>query len=203
MAGSNNGPSIEGVVFPFLTLLTILLSIAPFIWHIKHRNLPASSLVFWIVLVDIFYFINALIWPNDDLDSWWRGYGLCDLEVKLQVAATIGIPTSLVCIMRNLARVLDTSRTVLQPSPAQRRRQYAIEALLCFGAPVYMIIAHYVVQNVRYYIFGISGCVPGFDNSWPSIVLIEIWSPFFSVVAVYYSSKLRIHYHERRLLTFC
>ncbi len=190
-------------MFPFLTLLTILLSIAPFIWHIKHRNLPASSLVFWIVLVDIFYFINALIWPNDDLDSWWRGYGLCDLEVKLQVAATIGIPTSLVCIMRNLARVLDTSRTVLQPSPAQRRRQYAIEALLCFGAPVYMIIAHYVVQNVRYYIFGISGCVPSFDNSWPSIVLIEIWSPFFSVVAVYYSSKLRIHYHERRLLTFC
>lgn len=177
MASSYTGVSVEGVVFPLLTLLTILLSIAPFIWHLKNRNLPASSLVFWIVLVDIFYFVNALIWSNDDLESWWLGYGLCDFEVKLQVAATIGIPSSLVCIMRSLARVLDTKRTVLQPTPAQRRRQYVIETLMCFGAPVYMIITHYTVQNIRYYIFGISGCVPGFDNSWPSIVLIEIWSP--------------------------
>ena len=191
MSTSHPGPSIEGVVFPTLTLLTIILSIAPFIWHIKNRNLAASSLIFWIVLLDMFYFINALIWPNDNLDSWWRGYGLCDFEVKLQVAVTIGIPTSLVCVMRNLAKVLDTDRTVLRPTTAQRRRQYAIDSLLCFGAPIYMIIIHYIVQNIRYYIFTISGCVPGFDNSWPSIVLVHIWSPFFSVVTVYYSSELR------------
>ena len=189
MATPIEGPSIAGVVYPLLTLLTILLSIAPLIWHIKNRNLAASSLICWIVLNNIFYFINALVWPNDDLDSWWRGYGLCDLEVKLQVAVTIGIPASLVCIMRNLAAVLDTSRTVLQPTPAQWRRRYAIESLLCFGAPIYMIIIHYVVQNIRYYIFAISGCVPGFDDSWPSILLVEVWSPFFNIVAAYYSSK--------------
>ena len=189
MANLPNGPSIAGVVFPLLTFFTILLSIAPLVWHVRNRNLAASSLIFWIVFNNIFYFINAIIWPNDDLDSWWRGYGLCDFEVKLQLAVTIGVPTSLVCIMRRLAKVLDTNQTVLQPTRAQRTRQYVIEIMLCFGAPVYMVIIHYIVQNVRYYIFAISGCVPSLDDSWPSIVLIEIWSPFFSVVAVYYSSK--------------
>lgn len=189
MPATHSGPSVGGILFPFLTFLTILLSVTPFVWHVKNRNLAASSLIFWIVLDNIFYFVNALIWSNDDMDSWWRGYGLCDLEVKLQVAVTIGIPASLVCIMRNLARVLDTDRTIVQPTPAQRTRQNVIESLLCFGVPIYMTIIHYVVQNVRYYIFAISGCVPGFDNSWPTVVLIEIWSPFFSVVAVYYSSK--------------
>ncbi|KAL8814796.1 MAG: hypothetical protein Q9191_008518 [Dirinaria sp. TL-2023a] len=189
MASVEAGPSDEGKLFSVLTLLTTLLSLPPFFWHIKNRNLAASSLVFWIILTNILYFINSLIWPSDNLDGWWRGYGLCDIEVKLQVAATVGIPAALVFLMRNLARVLDTNRTVLQPKPAQRKRQIAIELLLCCGAPVYVIIVHYIVQDARYYIFAIAGCVVPFDNSWPSIVLVQIWSPFLSVVAAYYSSE--------------
>ncbi len=188
--------STEGVVSAILTLLIILLSVAPFVWHVKNRNLAASSLIFWIVLLNTFYFINACIWPNDDMEHWWHGYGLCDIEIKLQLAVTVGIPTSLVCIMRNLARVLDTNRTVLHPTPAQRKRRYAVKILLCFGVPIYMIIIHYVVQNVRYYIFAIAGCVPGFDDSWPSTVLVHMWPPFFSVVAVYYGSEWQHVYIE-------
>lgn len=183
----------EAVVVPTLALLTILFCVPPFVWHVKNRNLAASSLVFWIVLTNLFNFVNSLIWTNDDLDSWWRGYILCDIEVKLMNAANVGIPASVAAVMRSLALVLDTSRTVLQPSSAQRRRKLALDILLCFGAPVYMIIAHYFVQNIRYYIFAISGCIPAFDNSWPSIVLVHIWSPFFSLVDVYYSST---SYHD-------
>ena len=189
MASAQAGPSAQGISYSVLTLLTTLLSLPPFFWHIKHRNLAASSLVFWIILTNLLYFVNSLIWPSDNLQAWWRGYGLCDIEVKLQVAAAVGIPAALVCVLRNLARVLDTDRTVLQPTPAQRRRLLAIDLLLCFGAPIYVIIVHYVVQSLRYYIFAISGCVAAFDNSWASIVLIQMWSPVFSVVAVYYSSK--------------
>ena len=189
MSSVQAGPSVEGILFSVLTLLTTLLSLPPFLWHIKHRNLAASSLVFWIILTNFLYFINSVIWPSDNLDGWWRGYGLCDIEIKLQVAATVGIPAAIVCVMRDLARVLDTNRTILQPTPAQRRRQIATDFLLCFGGPIYVIIVHYVVQDIRYYIFAISGCVAPFDDSWPSIVLVQIWSPFFSLVAVYYSGK--------------
>ena len=173
---------------PTLAFLTILFCVPPFVWHVKNRNLAASSLIFWIVLTNLFNFVNSLIWTNDDLDGWWRGYVLCDIEVKLMNAANVGIPASVAAIMRSLALVLDTDRTVLRPTSAQRKRKLALDILLCFGAPAYMILVHYFVQSIRYYIFAISGCVPGFDNSWPSIALVHIWSPFFSLVDVYYSS---------------
>ena len=179
----------EAAVVPSLAALTVSLCLPPFIWHLKNRNLAASSLIFWIVLTNFFVFINSLIWHDDDLDSWWRGYILCDIEVKLMNAANVGVPASLVAIMRSLALVLDTERTIVQPTTAQRRRKLAVDILLCFGFPIYMIIVVYVVQNIRYYIFAISGCVPGIDNSWPSIVLIHIYSPLLSTIAVYYSSK--------------
>ena len=178
----------EAVVVPTLAFLIILFCIPPFVWHVKNRNLAASSLVFWIVLTNLFNFVNSLIWTNDDLDAWWRGYVLCDIEVKLMNAANVGIPSSVTAIMRSLALVLDTERTVLRPTSAQRKRKLALDILLCFGGPAYVILVHYFVQNIRYYIFAISGCVPGFDNSWPSIVLVHIWSPVFSLVDVYYSS---------------
>lgn len=189
MESTDIGLSPAGILFVVLSLLTTLFSIPPFYWHIKHRNLAASALIFWIIIVNCFYFINALIWPDDNLDNWWYGSGFCDLEVKLQVAAGQGIPASLICIMRNLARVLDTSRTVLQPTSAQRRRRIIVDCLLCFGAPVYAMLAHLIIQDARYYIFAIAGCLPSYDNSWPSIVLIHIWSPIGAVIAVYYSSK--------------
>ena len=177
------------VAVPVLALFTIILCVPPFVWHVRNRNLAASSLVFWIVLSNLFNFVNSLIWKDDNLSSWWDGYVFCDIEVKLMNAANVGVPASLVAVMRSLALVLDTEKTVLQPSSAQRRRKLAIDALLCFGAPIYMIIAHYFVQNIRYYIFAVAGCIPGFDNSWPSIALIHIWSPIFSLIDVYYSSK--------------
>jgi pheromone a factor receptor len=37
-----------------------------------------------------------------------------------------------------------------------------------------MVVAHFVVQPYRYYIFAISGCVASFDNSWPGIILIFV-----------------------------
>lgn len=177
------------VAVPALAFLTIILCIPPFIWHVKNRNLAASSLVFWITLSNLFNLVNSLIWTDDNLDGWWRGYVLCDIEVKLMNAANVGIPASLAAVMRSLALVLDTNKTVVHPTSAQRGRKLAIDALLCFGPPIYMIIVHYFVQNIRYYIFAVSGCIPGFDNSWPSIALVHIWSPIFSVVDVYYSCK--------------
>ncbi|KAL9102231.1 MAG: hypothetical protein Q9163_002591 [Psora crenata] len=175
------------IVVPLLALITLVLDTPPFVWHIRNRNVAASSLVFWIILTNLMNFINALLWPTDDIAQWWPGQILCDIEVKLMTAVYIGVVGSLVCIMRNLARVLNTENTVLYPSKAQKRRRAAIDMLLCFGVPCYMMIAHYIVQPSRYYIFAIAGCTPPVDRSWPKLVLMFIWPPIFSLVVVYYS----------------
>ncbi|SLM41278.1 GPCR fungal pheromone mating factor, STE3 [Lasallia pustulata] len=174
------------IAVPLLSFITLVLNVPPLVWHTKNHNLAASTLVFWIILCNLFNFINALLWPTDNLTSWWNGVGLCDIEVKLITASTVGIVGSLACIMRNLAAVLDTSNTVLMPSRAQRRRRIVFDSIFCIAFPVYMIIIHYIVQPSRYYIFAISGCTPSFDNSWVSIVLCFIWPPIICLVDAYY-----------------
>ena len=179
------------VALPTLALFILLIDTPAFVWYIKARNLAASSLVFWILLANLMNFINPLIWPTDNVEDWWSGYGLCDIEVKLQVAMWFGVVGSVVCVMRNLAQVLDTEHTTMSPSPAQRRRQIVITCLYCFGGPIYAIAIHYIVQPSRYYIFAISGCTPSVADSWPQLPLVLVWPPVLCVVAVYYSSKLR------------
>lgn len=179
------------VALPTLALVILLIDTPAFVWYIKARNLAASSLVFWILITNIMNFINPLIWPTDNVEDWWYGYGLCDIEVKLQIATWFGVVGSIVCIMRNLAHVLDTESTTTSLSPAQCRRQIAITCLFCFGGPIYAIAIHFIVQPSRYFIFAISGCTASSVNSWPKLLLLLVWPPVLCVVAVYYSSKSR------------
>jgi len=172
-----------------LSFLAVLLCVPPFVWHIKTRNIAASGLVAWVMLIDLFTFINVNIWPTDNLTSWWDGTGLCDIQVKIMIAATVGIMGSLACIFRSLAIVLDTDNTVLVPSTSQRRRRLAFEIFFCFVFPAYFIIIHYVVQPSRYYIFGITGCTPSFDNSWVIILLVFVWPPVICLLACFYCCK--------------
>ncbi len=183
----NRSPS--AVALPILAALAIISATPPLVWHYKNRNTAACSLVFWIILVNIFNLVNALIWPTDDTATWYDGNVLCDIEVKLMGASNLGVVGSLACIMRNLANVMDTDRTGLIPTRSQRRRQVVIDLLLCFGGPTYMIIIHYIVQPNRFYIFAISGCTPSYDNSWPSIVLVFIWPPILCLLDTYYCGK--------------
>ena len=146
--------------------------------------------IFWIVLENVFNLINPLLWPTNDFHGWWNGVGLCDVESKLRLAAYIGYISALVCIYRQLAIILDTEQIVLVPSPSQRRFRTAIEIVLCLGFPIYIMIAHYLVQSGRYYIFPITGCVPILDSSWPSTALVLIWPGAMWMVAAAYCSVI-------------
>ena len=179
--------STAAIAVPVLSILTLVLDIPSFVWHIKNRNLPASCLVFWIILCNLFNFVNALIWPTDDIANWWHGQVWCDIQVKFQVAALFAILGATGSIIRNLATALNTDRIVLNASPAQRRRNRIIDCLLNFGIPIYTIAIHYVVQPTRYFILAISGCDASIDNSWPSLVLINMWAPILCFWDAYYA----------------
>jgi pheromone a factor receptor len=117
---------------------------------------------------------TPLIWPTGELEGRWNGAGLCDVEVKLNLASSAAIPGALICIFRQLALILDTDNTTLAPSRGQRRRSLVFEVLGCILCPLYMVVVHFTVQPYRYYIFAMSGCVPCIDSSWPGIILIFI-----------------------------
>lgn len=177
------------IAAPLLIFIALILDVPPFFWHLKHGNLAATILVFWISLSLFFDLLGSLIWPRGDTANWWKGYILCDIEVKLVGAWQAGIPGAVLCIMRSLSQVLDTEHTVLIPSTSMRRKQLAFDAFFCVGVPCYMIGIHYVVQPSRYYIYQLAGCLAPWDNSWPTIVLMAMLTPLISLGAVYYGGK--------------
>ncbi|KAF4764757.1 hypothetical protein N7455_010678 [Penicillium solitum] len=188
----------EAVVLPVLSFLSIALAIPPLILHGKNRNFPATSLIFWSILLNLFNIINSLIWPTDDVTSWWDGSGLCDIEVKFMAASYVGIPGSLACIFRSLAIVLDTDRATLVPSKGQRWRNQFMEIMFCIAVPVIAMITHIIWQKSRYLLFAISGCVNNFDESWVSLAFAWIWPPIICLIAAYYCCLVLIRVHKYR-----
>lgn len=176
----------QAVVLPVLSFFSIILAIPPLVLHGKNRNFPATTLIFWSIIFNLFNIINAFIWPTDDMAPRWDGAGLCDIEVKLMAASYMGIPGSLVCIFRSLAVVLDTDRATLVPSKGQRWRNRFMEILFCVAVPVVAMITQTVWQKSRYILYAISGCVNDYDESWVSFMLAWIWPPIICLIAAYY-----------------
>ena len=170
-------------------LLVILLILPPIFWHARNRNIGATLLVGCVIMLNLQSLINALLWPTDNIAKWYNGSGLCDVEVKLQVAAQVASPAALGCVLRALARVMDTRRTQLVQTKAQRWRGYAIDLLWCFGFPMLQMLFHYIVKPGRYYLFGIIGCVPAVSNSWLTILLLLVPPVIWTLIDAYYASK--------------
>lgn len=183
-------PAPASYAVAILSFLALFVDVPCIAWHIKNRNFSAISLVFWIMLGNLFNFVNAIVWANDDVDHWFQGQVYCDVEVKLDLGATIGITGALLCLMRSLARALDTDKPAILQNKPHGQRKLIVEGILCFGLPVYLMAIHYVVQPNRYYIFGIAGCTVSFDRSWPAIVLVFIWPVLICLMDSYYCGKI-------------
>ncbi|KAK4983391.1 a-factor receptor [Elasticomyces elasticus] len=171
------------VVLAFLSALTLVLDIPPLLWHVRNRNVAAMSLVLWIIVLNMMTVVNIMIWPTSDFASWWSGVGLCDVEAKLMVASTIALPASSMCIMRDLARVMDTEHSVISSTRSERKRKLVMDLCWCLGTPILLMVLHYVVQPNRYYVWAVAGCNPSIDNSWVAIVLILL-PPLLMFVAI-------------------
>jgi pheromone a factor receptor len=174
------------VLIPTLSASALVLQIPPLIWHLRNRNLGASCMIGWLSLIQIIYIINPIIWPRDNIMNWWNGHGLCDIEIRILIAATVAIPGSTMVIIRNLAAILNRDELHL-PTPSQRRRQQIIDLFLCFGFPVLIMVIYYVVQSNRYTIFTTTGCTWWIERTWLSIVLILIWPLVLAIINTYFA----------------
>jgi hypothetical protein len=182
----------SAILVPILSCIAVILDVPPMIWHMRNHNIGASALIFWLVTLNLINFCNALIWPRDNISEWWNGGIFCDIQVRLIMGATIGgLPGATLCIMKALARVLDSKRTIVSCGVEDRRRQCFLDSLLCFGLPAFVMVVMYIVQGGRYFIFGISGCDIPIDRSWPSAVILFIWPPIILLISSYYSGVFR------------
>ncbi|OTA25597.1 hypothetical protein BTJ68_11274 [Hortaea werneckii EXF-2000] len=177
----------SAIVFAFFSLLVTFLIIPPLVQHWRNRNIGATLCVFYAMIMNLMAFINAVLWPNDDLEHWYNGSGLCDVEVKLQIAWSVAAPATLICVLRALANAMDTERLSLSKTRAQRWRGYAIDLTLCVGIPLLSMIFYFIVQSKRYFLYGISGCVPTATQSYLTVGLIYIPPLLLVLVDAYFA----------------
>ncbi|PLB53655.1 STE3-domain-containing protein [Aspergillus steynii IBT 23096] len=200
--GSESEPryrtAATAVIIPVLSIVSILVSLVPLALHWKNRNFPATCLIGWFLVLNLFNIVNAIIWPNDDVDSWFSGVGLCDVEVKIMIASYVAVAGNLLGIFRGLANVLDTSRANLVPSKKQRWQNHFMDILFCVIIPIIAMITHIIFQANRYMLFAISGCVNSFDESWVSFVLSFVWPPIICLITGYYCSLVLYRLHKYR-----
>lgn len=180
--------TVAGVLAIF-SLLIVLLIIPPLFWHFRNRNVGATSLVAWIIVLLFFTFLNAILWPSDDTRDWPSGRGLCDIEVRIHEASTIALPASFAAVLRGLAAVLDTDHASIMQTKRQRRVNLAIDLLFCIGAPLLQVVFFELVHFRRYAIVGIAGCTSAVTDNWLSLLLLSIPALLWTVLDAVYAGE--------------
>jgi len=180
-------------VSPLLIVPSVLVevfSIQPLVLQISHNNVASAFLISWIMLRNAFNIINASIWPSlESLLEGYDGVGLCDIEVKLKIALDIALFGCAAAILRNLANILDTSRTsnLLSLTKRQRIIDQTVTWTLCAGLPIIAAALHYLVQPSRYMLMVVSGCQYTIATSWFSILIFYLPRTLLAVLGMYYA----------------
>jgi len=191
MDSSNiSGPYRTGanaIVLPVFAIFALLINLVPFRLLYRVKNLAGCTLIITVAISNLISVINSLLWPNDDFESWYNGVGLCDIEVQIKYPLYTLIATSLCSITRSLARALDTDNATLHESKGMKRRRLMFDVLFCFTVPFFQLTLHYIPSDARFGIYPVYGCLTFFDASWPTIVIMYMWPPIFSVLNCYYA----------------
>jgi pheromone a factor receptor len=180
----------QGVVLAILAPFVLILNFPPLIWHLRNRNTAAISMVFWVMLMNFLSVLNVIIWPYIDMRHMYDGQGLCDVEIKLSGARTMGLNAAILCLLRSLAAVLNVDKNLLGPSKAQKRWNRVVELTWCVGLPLLTMVLQYIVQTRRFALLGVSGCQPVSLMGWTGFVLIYLPPIVANTIAIYYGGKL-------------
>lgn len=190
--------SAQVTLLPIIAFPAWLLCVPSLVWHFRQGNVAAGSLILWVSMMNFFLSINALIWPRDNLDEWWNGNVWCDINIRVHIGAMVGTTASVAMIVRKLAKVMDTNNITVSSSRGSKMKEAILEITWCWIYPLVLIIIYYIVQPVRYMIYGIVGCVAGYDTSWPSVVLSFMWAPITTVIAAGYACLLTYRLYRYR-----
>ncbi|ODQ64362.1 fungal pheromone STE3G-protein-coupled receptor, partial [Nadsonia fulvescens var. elongata DSM 6958] len=186
-----------------LSMIAVIVPIAPTVWHIKCNNWPAVCLLVYLYILNLNTFIGATIWSRN-LDQGFQGHIYCDIMVHFLCAASLGVVCPIVAILRNLCAIMSkqgpsstfeenaSGKTVLN------KKKLFIDLAISLGFPIYSMSVLYIVQPSRYSLSEINGCIYFVSSSWVSLVLLFIWPPIISLIGTGYAIVIIFRYMQRR-----
>ncbi|CAK7268585.1 a-factor receptor [Sporothrix epigloea] len=166
--------------------LGILLTWVPLRILWRNGEFPACIFVLNVWVLILFVFVNAIIWHNQDFDSWWFGYGWCDLQVFTEYAMVTLYSTSVCAIMQRLSSQVALTR-VTGLSAREKRNRVLVQSLIIFPLPLLQVILTVFVQGQRYGIAPASGCTTRYEPTIIFLVFFLLPPNFFTILACYHT----------------
>lgn len=178
-------------------LLANLVCLVPLRLLYRNGEFAAAVFIANMEVQNLRNVVKALIWHDDNMDAWWPGYGLCDLDPYLYTLSVGLYATCLLAIMRNLAIQVGSLRAN-PPSRKEKRRRNIIQALIIFPLPLIQTAWTYPVTLQRYYVGTLIGCSWMPAPTWPFIVFMILPPALVSLVTTGYASKLFLTQHNQQ-----
>ncbi|KAK3333287.1 pheromone A receptor-domain-containing protein [Cercophora scortea] len=175
-------PSLQVNLFfrVFLGLLSILVPVVP--GRVLWWNGEFAATTFCVItsIINLYYVTNALLWRDDNVATWYAGYGWCDLQVYTSFPLETAYAICLFEIMRGLARKVSLER-VSDFTPHERRRQHIHSALIIFSIPLVQLVLMFFVKIRRYNISTLAGCTALYDTDWIVLTVYIVPTLIFTV----------------------
>ncbi|OTA08536.1 hypothetical protein A9Z42_0002400 [Trichoderma parareesei] len=177
------------------SILANLVCLVPLRLLYRNGELAAALFILNIEVQNLRTVVNSLIWRNDDLQSWWPGYGLCDIDPYLHNLSIGLYSTCLLAIMRNLALQVGNLRA--NPlTRRERRRRNLVQALIVFPQPLLQVAWTYPLTQQRYYIGTLIGCSWLNAPTWPFIVFVILPPALISLATAGYAILIYIRFRQ-------
>ncbi|KAF9871634.1 pheromone receptor 1 [Colletotrichum karsti] len=153
------------------------------------RNGEFAAVVFitTVIFLNTDTIINSLIWRDDDIEKWWRGWVWCDVHPYIYQPALTIYATSVVAIMRNLSEQVNLLR-VGPLTVIEKRKRTWLQALIIFPLPIIQLGWVYPLSGQRYTVGTLKGCLWSTTPNWVCIVFFLLPIPIVALVGGFYSS---------------
>lgn len=188
----NYGPStgqLLNIIFKsILHFAAVLACLIPTQLFYRSGELAGATCVITGAVMNFYHFTNTLMWHNDDIANWPKGYGWCDIQLAMAVPLETLIAASTCAILRNVANQISSLRATTLTG-MEKRRKNLIHALIIFPVPLLQGVLYFFVIAERYNISGIIGCQAVFQTNWVFVVFFLLPCPIFSLCAGHYAGK--------------
>lgn len=190
--GGDYGPTLlmaTNIIFRFvLNLGAALACWVPMSLFCKNRELAGAAMVMATTIMNFYYGMNSVIWPNNDIGSWFDGYGWCDVQLAMWTPLETLNAAAVCAVMQNIANQVSLMRAS-GLTAQEKRRKHIIQALIIFPFPLLQLSLYYFTIGMRYNISGILGCQAVFQANWVFLVFFLLPCPVFAVAAAYFAGK--------------
>ncbi|RFU79987.1 pheromone receptor [Trichoderma arundinaceum] len=176
-------------------ILANLACLVPLQLLYRNGEFAAALFIINVEMQNLRNIVNSLIWRNDDMASWWPGYGLCDFDPYLHNFGIGLFATCLLAIMRNLAIQVGS----LRANPLTRKekqRRNIVQALIIFPLPLLQVAWTYPLTQQRYYVGTLFGCSWLNAPTWPYIVFEVLPPALVSLATTGYAILIYIRFRE-------